>query len=109
MSEFDHCKPVRHLVKSLDEAGDGAAAQLLRSSLTTGSIGAEVFMALRFHLANLLQQHRLPRESLGRNSSARRARRRSALDRCEARLKSVHAIGELVTLKSVMGHEHDNS
>lgn len=56
MSNFDHCEAARDLISQLDSNGYAADASRLRSAMEDGATGTEIFMALRFHLSEIIRR-----------------------------------------------------
>lgn len=56
MSKFDYYAAARDLITRLDSDGHGEYASKLRSAIEDGATGTEIFMALRFHLSEILRK-----------------------------------------------------
>lgn len=63
MNNFDHYAATRELIKDLHSKGHINEANLLLEAMENGATGTEIFMALRFHLLEILQQDRLEESS----------------------------------------------
>jgi len=63
MSNFDHYAAARDLMSRLDNDGYAADAATLRSAMENGATGTEIFMALRFHLSEIIRRVPLKGES----------------------------------------------
>jgi hypothetical protein len=56
MSKFDYYAEARDLISRLDSDGYDEDASKLRSAMEDGATGTEIFMALRFHLSEILRK-----------------------------------------------------
>ena len=56
MSNFDHYAAAHELIEELRSKGHTSEANLLVEAIAGGATGTEIFMALRFHLLEILQQ-----------------------------------------------------
>lgn len=54
MSNFDHYAAARELISRLGQAGYATEAAALKAAMDQGATGTEIFMALRFHLAEII-------------------------------------------------------
>lgn len=63
MSNFDYYAATEELISRLEQDGHVRDAAKLRSAIEEGSTGTEIFMALRFHLAEIVRSVPLKGES----------------------------------------------
>ncbi len=56
MSSFDHYAVARKLMVLLQKQGYSSEAKALALAMAEGATGTEVFMALRFRLANVIER-----------------------------------------------------
>lgn len=56
MSSFDHYAATRDLIANLEHAGCSNEAAVLRNAIAEGSTGTEIFMAIRFHIAEIISR-----------------------------------------------------
>lgn len=63
MSNFDHYAAAQELISRLESEGHAADAAKLRAAMEDGSTGTEIFMALRFHLAEIVRRTPLKGET----------------------------------------------
>lgn len=59
MRDFDHYSAARNLISRLEADGYGSDATKLQSAMDDGATGTEIFMALRFHLSDIIQRVQL--------------------------------------------------
>jgi len=62
MSNFDYYAAAEELISRLDQEGHVGEAAKLRAAIEEGSTGTEIFMALRFHLAEIIKRASLKGE-----------------------------------------------
>jgi hypothetical protein len=55
MSNFDHYGAARELITYLLDDGYNDEAEALTSAMASGATGTEIFMAMRFHLSNIIR------------------------------------------------------
>jgi hypothetical protein len=55
MSNFDHYGATRDLISLLGQSGNDIEAAALRAAMDEGATSTEIFMALRFHLAEIVK------------------------------------------------------
>lgn len=60
MTNFDHYAAARTLISHLEHAGLASEAAALVAAMEDGATGTEIFMALRFHLSEILNRAHLP-------------------------------------------------
>ena len=63
MSNFDHYAAARDLISHLDRDGFASDAIKLRTAMEEGATGTEIFMALLFHLSEIIRRLPLTGES----------------------------------------------
>lgn len=56
MTNFDHYTATRELISLLDQGGYKSEAVALKAAMDEGATGTEIFMALRFHLAEIIKR-----------------------------------------------------
>lgn len=56
MSNFDHYAAARELIARPDQAGHVTEAAALNAAMEEGATGTEIFMALRFHVAEIIKR-----------------------------------------------------
>lgn len=59
MNEFDHYAVANDLIERLESDGHGRDARTLRDAIERGATGTEIFMALQFHLREILTRRTL--------------------------------------------------
>lgn len=68
MSNFDYYAAAKDLISRLESDGYADDASKLRSAMEEGATGTEIFMALRFHLSEVVRRVPLKGESQTRAS-----------------------------------------
>ncbi len=63
MSNFDYYAAAEELISRLEKEGHAVDAAKLRTAIEEGSTGTEIFMALRFHLTEIVKQTPLKGDS----------------------------------------------
>jgi len=56
MSRFDYYAAARKLISRLESAGHATEAASLNAAIEEGATGTEILMALRFHVADILER-----------------------------------------------------
>lgn len=56
MKKYDHYAVAQELIFHLEKEGHANDAANLRAAMEDGSTGTEIFMALRFHLEDMLRK-----------------------------------------------------
>lgn len=63
MTKYDHYAAARDLISQLDAEGYAEHASKLQAAMEEGATGTEIFMALRFHLSEIVQRVSLQGET----------------------------------------------
>ena len=56
MSNFDHYAAARELISQLAQTGYATESAALTAAMEEGATGTEIFMGLRFHLAEIIKR-----------------------------------------------------